>query len=1226
MYVYMIYIYAYTYMYMYMYINTIKSFIRTQTTIGKSGVVKYIGKTEFSQDEPVVGVELDYWTANATDGSLFGKRYFDTLPGKGFFIRKTSFASLNEMIGDKEREHILRQNSLALENFELRALPVYFDVGDHVVTSEGQSGIVKFLGPANFSSGEMVGLALDEWDPNGHTGTVRNEKYFEAKEGHGWFVRADKITMKIENEQEWKIKKLEMERRKAKKKSRMKIELGQRVQISGGQRGSVLFYAKTDFGGNDKWVGLQLDDWYYNAHDGTVRGKSYFVTHKGYGYFVKPESVTITLRRAEEKKSVESLSTMPEINDRVRTIRGKTGVVRYVGKVDFAEGILIGVELDRWSPNGNDGSVKNHLYFECTPGRGYFTRLAHLVENLGSTLPTSLQKTSKKESEHTPRDPPPDFKLGDKVKLAHGKIGVVRFIGTTEDTGTDEIVGIELDGWDANANEGALGGKRLFAAEKGRGYFTRRRSIANIVRTHIREGAYAKLKGLVQSSKFNGKLVKIIEYVPKKQRWKVKLHGSGKKKDGKKKCLGVKEENLTPIFDWEVPPDAELDENRVTRMPWMGDHVRLKNGKTGVVRYLAPSGRASKEAKEDKMTIGLEMDEWHPSGHDGTVDNRKYFECKEGHGYFTNLDELAANLGQFDLNENKAPLPPKPNFKVGDEVRLARGKVGKVKFIGTTEFSNGEEIVGLELTQWTKGANDGSMNSKRYFYAKEGRGYFTRKTSVVNLVLPNETHTNESSRSRLRREINRTKRKLREIDVLEKRQEKGEKLRPPQLQKLENKPALLQKLNELENGDYDFEAQDREMQTQNLMRRSNLLERKATLDMTNLDKAQWLGQPLVDVQIDDAVRLKNGATGVVKWIGKVPILTDEVIGLVMDENNPNFHNGELDGKQYFKVANQRGYFALREEIQENLGTTKRARRRGSVNLDRTPQRRDSVHIGDTVNTIEGKGTVVWKGDVLRGEEDGKKDEMIGIELERFSANAKDGTIQGVEYFDSKQGRGFFAHKESVQLDFPPDFVRSGTTNIDFEIVPGDRVKTEHGYTGVEKDVLFIYFFFFFLYLYNIYIYVHIYLYMCILHFEEKEEMVGIELDHWSPNGNDGSVHGQRYFSCHENRGFFCTKAQIVESMGSSVSNNHRRGSRDLGKDEIKEEESDNEWTNKKNEQIKIGDRVELDRGRRGVIKWIGPTDFSSGEEMLGIELDEWWINGHDGSKNGKKILSGTLFY
>ncbi|ETN97400.1 hypothetical protein RFI_40129 [Reticulomyxa filosa] len=249
------------YMYMYMYINTIKSFIRTQTTIGKSGVVKYIGKTEFSQDEPVVGVELDYWTANATDGSLFGKRYFDTLPGKGFFIRKTSFASLNEMIGDKEREHILRQNSLALENFELRALPVYFDVGDHVVTSEGQSGIVKFLGPANFSSGEMVGLALDEWDPNGHTGTVRNEKYFEAKEGHGWFVRADKITMKIENEQEWKIKKLEMERRKAKKKSRMKIELGQRVQISGGQRGSVLFYAKTDFGGNDKWVGLQLDDW-----------------------------------------------------------------------------------------------------------------------------------------------------------------------------------------------------------------------------------------------------------------------------------------------------------------------------------------------------------------------------------------------------------------------------------------------------------------------------------------------------------------------------------------------------------------------------------------------------------------------------------------------------------------------------------------------------------------------------------------------------------------------------------------------------------------------------------------------------------------------------------------------------------------------------------------------------------------------------------------------------
>ncbi|XP_072263330.1 kinesin-like protein KIF13B [Pyxicephalus adspersus] len=51
----------------------------------------------------------------------------------------------------------------------------------------------------------------------------------------------------------------------------------------------------------------------------------------------------------------------------------KTGIVRYVGSVDFQGGIWVGVELDL--PAGkNDGSVGGKQYFKCNPGYGVLVR------------------------------------------------------------------------------------------------------------------------------------------------------------------------------------------------------------------------------------------------------------------------------------------------------------------------------------------------------------------------------------------------------------------------------------------------------------------------------------------------------------------------------------------------------------------------------------------------------------------------------------------------------------------------------------------------------------------------------------------------------------------------------------------------------------------------------------------------------------------------------------
>ena len=47
-------------------------------------------------------------------------------------------------------------------------------------------------------------------------------------------------------------------------------------------------------------------------------------------------------------------------------------------KTDFSKQPLIGIELSKWSPNGNKGSINNEQYFECKSGYGYFVELMHI--------------------------------------------------------------------------------------------------------------------------------------------------------------------------------------------------------------------------------------------------------------------------------------------------------------------------------------------------------------------------------------------------------------------------------------------------------------------------------------------------------------------------------------------------------------------------------------------------------------------------------------------------------------------------------------------------------------------------------------------------------------------------------------------------------------------------------------------------------------------------------
>merc|ERR1712154_255765 len=337
---------------------------------------------------------------------------------------------------------------------------------------------------------------------------------------------------------------------------------------------------------NDTMLGIELEKKHYNGCDGQAHGRRYFNVKKKRGYFAKRQDVArILTKNPKIKKQIKCLVDFPKIGDRVKTVKGKVGLVKYIGTTQFAEGMLIGLMLDQWWPNGHDGSVKKQRYFSCPTGRGYFTRLSHLVENMG---PKPDDDKIEFEKEHKHEDKKeydgdlPQFRVGDRVKLQEGKTGVVRYVGKPE-FAEEELVGIELDTWSANAGDGSVGGKNIFKTTAGRGYFTRRKSVANIIQSKITEGAYARLKGLLRVPKFNGKTVKIVAYVEKKGRWKVKLLHAKQEK----KYLGVREENLDPILDWE-PLNNENDSKQesLKEEPKIGDRVKTRKGRYGVVKYV----------------------------------------------------------------------------------------------------------------------------------------------------------------------------------------------------------------------------------------------------------------------------------------------------------------------------------------------------------------------------------------------------------------------------------------------------------------------------------------------------------------------------------------------------------------------------------------------------------------------------------------------------------------
>eukprot|EP01084_Bolivina_argentea_P318450 552259_1 len=178
--------------------------------------------------------------------------------------------------------------------------------------------------------------------------------------------------------------------------------------------------------------------------------------------------------------------------------------------------------------------------------------------------------------------------------------------------------------------------------------------------------------------------------------------------------------------------------------------------------------------------------------------------------------------------------------------------------------------------------------------------------------------------------------------------------------------------------------------------------------------------------------------------------------------------------------------------------------------------------------------------------------MIGVELESWSPDAKDGRFDGFRYFTAPDGRGVFIKRSAIvdviPLENDPDIKqalgikksgdrRESDTDMDDEekeYFVADRVVIEGGNKGyiryIGKDV-------------------------------KNEGVYGIELDLAVPKGTDGRHNNKRFFICRNNHAVFVRKHVIIQV---------------IDEDEIVAPQ--------------IGNRVKLTKGRFGLIHNIHEQD------------------------------------
>ncbi|XP_035829126.1 CAP-Gly domain-containing linker protein 3 [Aplysia californica] len=350
---------------------------------------------------------------------------FDESSNMGHLIKKVK-KTLSEAVPPTSRQpppnYDLVQSKVTLQALGLAT-------GDKILVGGVKSGILRYCGPTEFSSGVWAGVELDE--PAGkNNGSVGGICYFSCPNNYGIFAPISKITKlgapqrtrtppasrRLSNKDAVAIDVSKVTARVDTglgKNSGLEVEnhdidYNERVVVAGQRKGTVKFIGETQFAPG-VWYGVELDR-PVGKNDGSVNGVTYFSCQPKHGVFApgtrlqklgdkrfsSNESLdTISWGAVSEKVDRRSTPNMNRSRTPTRPSRqslslsrvpgqstaqvlepgvtvlcnNELGVIRYMGPTEFGEGTWLGIELRK--PKGkNDGSVQGKRYFTCPDNCG----------------------------------------------------------------------------------------------------------------------------------------------------------------------------------------------------------------------------------------------------------------------------------------------------------------------------------------------------------------------------------------------------------------------------------------------------------------------------------------------------------------------------------------------------------------------------------------------------------------------------------------------------------------------------------------------------------------------------------------------------------------------------------------------------------------------------------------------------------------------------------------
>eukprot|EP01084_Bolivina_argentea_P315906 547459_1 len=223
----------------------------------------------------------------------------------------------------------IREIQIIIPN-DIKLLILYFfchkrkvpNIGDRVITVNGYSGTIRFIGGVHFDEHELIGIELATWSPDAHNGIVHGHKYFNPPNGRGYFITKNGV---LEN------------------------------------LGPIKNITRPVYFTQEEVVGIRLDKWHPNANNGTVRGVRYFYAPPGRGYFAR--------KRIINAKGVK-IPLKIKLGCRVKLNTGITGIVRYIGMIDDVE--MIGIDLDIFNWKNRLTENDGNGYFKARYNYGYF--------------------------------------------------------------------------------------------------------------------------------------------------------------------------------------------------------------------------------------------------------------------------------------------------------------------------------------------------------------------------------------------------------------------------------------------------------------------------------------------------------------------------------------------------------------------------------------------------------------------------------------------------------------------------------------------------------------------------------------------------------------------------------------------------------------------------------------------------------------------------------------